>query len=176
MHWQQVAEILMNSDPEIVEISVPQPLAVENYYDVCASVDQHNQSQQDNLQFVRKIHTKSWEKQVNFSNLTIAIVNAWYMYSGSLGCDNVEDEKDIYEYLFEDMIDNDINNLHHVVRACHNDSTSLVAAMAQVNDTLHSGTSTHLTPTKCKQFKMTDSGTKIATTYIQQGCSALRYS
>ena len=28
-----------------------------------------------------------------------------YVYSGSLGKDNVEDEKDFYEYLFEEMID-----------------------------------------------------------------------
>ena len=93
------------------------------------------------------------------------------------GHDNMEDEKDSYEYLFEDMIDNYITNIQLVIRVCHNASKLPVVAIAQVDDTLIIGRSTNITPTKCKQFKITDSGTKIATTYTQQGsCSAPRCS
>ena len=53
---------------------------------------------------------------MNLLIITITIVDAWYVYGGSLGQDNMKDEENFYEDTFEDMNDNGIDNPQWVMR------------------------------------------------------------
>ena len=98
-----------NEDPIRQELTVPQPKCSEIYYDVCASIDQHNRHRQDTLRIERKIETKSWDKRVTTSLFGIYVVDTWLMYKGattdSVHPDPELNQQDFYCALAEELIE-----------------------------------------------------------------------
>ena len=52
--WRQVSSEL-DALPENVELTIPQPKAMEVYYRTCGVIDQHNQHRQANLKTKKKL-------------------------------------------------------------------------------------------------------------------------
>ena len=63
-------------------IVVPQPSFVEEYYDTCAIVDQHNRSRQDSLRLEKKVEVKECSKCFTLGILDVCIVDAYMLYKG----------------------------------------------------------------------------------------------
>jgi hypothetical protein len=101
--WRQLGQD-PNAEPENVEVEVPQPLASEIYYDVCAVIDQHNRHRQDTLNLEKKVKTHDWSKRVNLSIFAMCVVDAWLLYSKATKCS--EKQKDFYMFLADELIDN----------------------------------------------------------------------
>ena len=57
------------TEPERVEVTIPQPQVCETYYSCCGKIDQHNRDRQDTLGLEIKIKTHDWSQRVNLSNL-----------------------------------------------------------------------------------------------------------
>ena len=76
--WRQVY-LELDALPENVELTIPQPMATEVYYQTCGVIDQHNRHRQDNLKAEKKLETKKWDMRVN---LTILL----YDCCGYLAC------------------------------------------------------------------------------------------
>jgi Transposase IS4 len=72
--WQQLVED-HTTDPESIELTIPQPLASEIFYSSCRKVDQHNQNRQSTLGLENKLVTHDWSLRVNLTILAICIVN-----------------------------------------------------------------------------------------------------
>ena len=62
--WRQVS-LELDALPENVELTIPQPKAIEVYYRTCGVIDQHNRHRQDNLKTEKKLETKKWDMRVN---------------------------------------------------------------------------------------------------------------
>ena len=99
-----------NADATRVELTIPQPLACEIYYDTCAQIDRHNRMRQDDLMLERKLGTMDWSHRVNLSIFGMCVVDSWLMFSKST--ESEEKQRDFYELLAEEMIDNS----HDMVR------------------------------------------------------------
>ena len=55
--WRQVS-LELDALPENVELTIPQPKAMEVYYRTCGVIDQHNRHHQDNLKT-----EKNWRRR-----------------------------------------------------------------------------------------------------------------
>ena len=55
--WHQVS-LELDALPENVELTIPQPKAMEVYYRTCSVIDQHNRHCQDNLKTEKKLEMK----------------------------------------------------------------------------------------------------------------------
>ena len=73
--WRQLEDDEEDEDPTRVTLTVPQPRAAEVYYNVCAKVDQLYRSQQAFLNVEKMLVTTDWSLRVNFSILSIIIVD-----------------------------------------------------------------------------------------------------
>ena len=102
--WRQIAELESNEAPEKVDITVTQPETSEIYYDVCAKIDQHNRMRQSDLRMEKKLQTKSWEKRVNLSILSMAIVDSYLLYKACTGKKMTQHE--YYCGLADEMVEN----------------------------------------------------------------------
>ena len=80
--WRQVNEE-ENTEPENVELTIPQPKAEQIYYDVCRKIDQHKRHCQATLKLELKLQTHDWSKRVNLSILVMTMVDAWLVYTHS---------------------------------------------------------------------------------------------
>ena len=65
MRWSQ-EEPESNTDPNIIELTIPQPITAEIYYGKCGKIDRHNRCHQESLYTKKKV-TKDWLKRFNLS-------------------------------------------------------------------------------------------------------------
>ena len=149
--WRQVAEVETNEEPQMTELTIPMPKAAEVYYSACGMIDRHNRSRQDNLQLERKLGTKEWHRRVNFSILGIIIVDTWLVYKGFFH-DAAEPEKDFYDRLAEELIDNAYDSpvTRRRGRSMYSTPSPLASAFHQ-DGSARSGLGIHITPTKRKR-------------------------
>jgi hypothetical protein len=162
IRWRQV-DTTVNADATRVELTIPQPLACEIYYETCAQIDRHNRMRQDDLMLERKLGTMDWAMRVNLTLFGMCVVDSWLVYSK---CTETEEkQREFYELLAEEMIDNQ----HDQVRGrrfLDSASNSLGSPeLITAEGHLRSGISAHLTPTKRK--RRTKAGAN--TMYMKQG-------
>ena len=105
--WRQLADVETNEQPELVELSVPKPEAVEINYSCCGVIDRHNRCRQDDLMLEQKLGTADWSMRVNCSILGMIIVDSWLVYKGCRGVRLDMTQTDFYIALSEELIDND---------------------------------------------------------------------
>lgn len=79
IRWRQPSGNL-DAIPERTEIFIPQPKAAEVYYSCCAAIDQHNRVRQSSLDIEKKYRVIDWDKRVNFTILSMILVDAWLAY------------------------------------------------------------------------------------------------
>ena len=151
--WRQLAPVDTNEEPERTELTIPIPKAAEDYYAACGKIDRHNRSRQDNLQLERKLGTKSWDTRVNFSILGMIVVDSWLAWKGIFGEDLDEVEKEFYEALAEELIDNEYNTRSSRRRARRRaqESESASPEAFGADGLPQSGIGPHLTPTRKKR-------------------------
>jgi hypothetical protein len=76
-------------------------------------IDRHNRCRQDTLGIEQKIGTWDWDKRVNFSVLSMCIVDAWLTWKALhavMTQENTEDQQTFYSLLVEEMIDSNIDS------------------------------------------------------------------
>jgi hypothetical protein len=146
--WQQLGQD-PNAEPENIEVEVPQPLASEIYYDVCATIDQHNRHRQDTLNIEKKVKTHDWSKRVNLTVFAMCVVDAWLLYSKATK--SSEKQKDFYMFLADELIDNNYDGVgvHSSSRRAStssSDGKSTPPAVSRVTGAPLAGIGAHLTP------------------------------
>ena len=92
-----------NTDPNMVELTIPQTITEEIYYITCGQIDRHNRCRQESLD-IKILGTKYLSKRVNLSVFAMNMVNVWLAYQGITRTE--ETQADLYNYTAEDMIDN----------------------------------------------------------------------
>jgi hypothetical protein len=169
IRWRQV-DTTANADAQRVELTIPQPLACEIYYDTCAQIDRHNRMRQDDLMLERKLGTMDWSHRVNLSIFGMCVVDSWLMFSKST--ETEEKQRDFYELLAEEMIDNTHDQVRGRRAVSEDGSPGIITAEGH----MRSGIAAHLTPTKNKRRRrenMEDGENNSKrfsnTTYMQQG-------
>jgi hypothetical protein len=135
--WRQTEE-----GPQRVELEVPQPKFAEIYYSAASAIDRHNRCRQDDLMLERKIRTHDWSFRVNLSLLGICAVDAWLLYSNGRGDYPHINQREFYERLAQELIDNSFDSLR--TRERPSDSEN-------VSPNLPTEREAHLTPTKKKR-------------------------
>ena len=176
--WRQI-DRSENALPDNVELTVPQPRAVQEYYGVCGKVDQHNRDRQDTLQLERKLKTHDWSQRVNMSILGIIIVDSWRMYQRMTFppyedyISNTEEvQKIFYSHLAAEMIDNRFdektrrrNNYNSFTAANFADESNGKSSDAVCYRTgaPRCGAAAHLTPTK--RYRVTKDGLETKTRF-----------
>jgi len=101
VRWRQVG-----SHAERPVLTVPQPLVVETYYKCCAQIDRNNRCRQYEFLLERQLVTHNWSMRVNLSLLGMCVVNAWLLYAGARGPAAALTQKQFYEDLAAQLIDN----------------------------------------------------------------------
>jgi hypothetical protein len=144
--WRRVDDA-DNAEPELVDLTIPQPKTAEVYYSTCAAIDRHNRCRQHDLAIEKKIKVKSWYKRVNVSIFGICIVDTWLVYNGCRQQES-ETQKEFYSFLAEELIDNTYDNIHRRARAGVSTTPQNLSLLAGNNGNSRSGISAHLTPTK----------------------------
>ena len=99
--WSQ-EDPAANTDHNMVELTIPQPITVELYYSTFGKIDRHNRCRQESLEI--KKGTKYWSEQVNLSFLVMNLVYVWLEYQGITG--TAETQNNFHNYLDEEIIDN----------------------------------------------------------------------
>jgi hypothetical protein len=153
------------TDPEHVDLVIPQPRACETYYSCCAKIDQHNRDRQDTLMLEKKLKTHDWSIRVNLSILGMIMVDCWKVWSqitvtGPEGLSKpAETQKEFYSQLATELIDNTFDYV-----APRNNGVAATDNHAELIDRRtnlpRSGTAIHLTPTKRKRKKKDGSWTQ----------------
>ena len=64
-----------NTEPNMVELSIPYPITAEIYYSTCGKIDRHNKCRQESLDIEKKLGTKDWLKWFNLSVSAINVVH-----------------------------------------------------------------------------------------------------
>ena len=82
--WRQV-DPTPDADPELVEVTVPQPAACHIYYSACGKIDQHNRLRQASLMLELKLKTTLWWRRVNMSLFGMCVVDAYLLAQASQG-------------------------------------------------------------------------------------------
>ena len=145
--WCQVS-LELDTLPENVELTTPQPKATEVYYRTCSVIDQHNRHRQDNLKTKKKLETKKWDMRVNLTIFSMIVVDTWLVYSQVTGSTELQSE--FYVCLAEELIDNNIDRRPQRQRnsgeagSDSNDESPVMTCTGRVR----AGVSCHLTPTK----------------------------
>lgn len=140
--WRQLSTE-PGAQPERVKLTIPQPEAVEFYYSACAKIDQHNRCRQKDLQLERKIGTLDWSMRVNLSLVGMCVVDSWLAFKACKGSRCMVDQRDFYNKLTEQLID---NNFDYV--GCRERQDVGNESAAVVDGNVRSGIDVHLTPTK----------------------------
>ena len=127
-----------------VKLTVPQPKVCEIYYSACAQIDRHNRCRQDDLDLEKKVGTKDWSFRVNCSLLSMVIVDSWLLYSGAQGSRYHLGQRQFYETLATELIDNTFDGHNLRRNSTFNDGvSSQIVKYFSTN-----GIGIHLTPTK----------------------------
>ena len=58
-----------NTDNNMVQLTIPQPITAEIYCSECGQIDRHNRCRQEILDNNKKLGTKDWSKRFNLSFL-----------------------------------------------------------------------------------------------------------
>ena len=145
--WRQVS-LELDALPENMELTIPQPKAMEVYYRTCGVIDQHNRHRQDNLKTEKKLEMKKWDMRVNLTIFLMIVVDTWLVYSQATGSTELQSE--FYVHLAEELIDNNINSRPKHQRnsgedgSDSNDESPVMTCTGRVC----AGVSCHLTHTK----------------------------
>jgi hypothetical protein len=128
--WRQLED-----RPKCVELVVPEPQAAEEYYTACAQKDRHNRCRQADLDLEKKIGTHDWSFRVNCTVLGKVVVDAWLVYSGGRGIRTRMDQREFYEQLAEQLIDNAFDSVHFVTarQTSSHQMSPLVAESAHIS-------------------------------------------
>lgn len=129
------------SRSERVAFSVPQPLVAQVYYASCAQIDHHNRCRQDDLRLEHKLGTHDWAMRVNLTLLGMCIVDSWLLYAGARGGTAGLTQKQFYEDLAAQLIDNTFDRVGVRDRG----APAQTAATADLPP--FQGVGIHLTPT-----------------------------
>ena len=146
--WRQVS-LELDALPENMELTIPQPKAMEVYYQTSGVIDQHNRHCQDNLKTEKKLETKKWDMRVNLTIFSMIVVDTWLVYSQAMGSTELQSE--FYVHLEEELIDNNIDSRLQRQRnsgedgSDSNDESPVMTCTGRVC----AGVSCHLTPSKC---------------------------
>ena len=151
--WNRWCQVSLELDalPENVELTIPQPKAMEVYYRTCGVIDQHNRHRQGNLKTEKKLETKKWDMRVNLTIFSMIGVDTWLVYSQAMGSTELQSE--FYVRLAEELIDNNIGSRPQCRRnsgedgSDSNDESPVMMHTGRVC----AGISCHLTPTKCRR-------------------------
>jgi hypothetical protein len=158
VRWRQLED-----GPELFEPVVPQPQGAEAYYTARAQIDRHNFCRKADLDLEKRVGTHDWPFRVNCSVLGIIIVDSWLVYSGGRGLRTGIDQREFYEQLADQLIDNSFDSI-----GLRDRRSDLVTPGV----TPRSGIGAHITQTKKK--RKSKCGT--STTFSLQGmcciCSA----
>ena len=100
--WRQ-EEPAPNADPNIIELTTPQPITAEIYYSACGKIYRHNRCRQESLDTEKKLGTKDWSKLFNLSVFEMNVVDVWLAYQCITR--KADTQADLYNYLSEEMID-----------------------------------------------------------------------
>ena len=146
-----------------MKLTVPQPKVGELYYSACAQVDRHNRCRQDDLNLEKKVGTKDWSFRVNCSLLSMVIVDSWLLYSGAQGSRYHLVQRQFYETLATQLIDNTFDG--HNLR--YNGSLNGTAKVQDFESSLTRGIGIHLTPTR-ERRKSKDG--KVSSFVMQRKC------
>jgi len=102
--WRQVDDD-PNAPPTQVCIQIPQPLAIERYYEGAGAVDVSNKVRQNELMLDRRLKTDKWDYRVNFGILGIIFTDSWYLYQQTVA-EPDECPNEFFSKLADEMIDN----------------------------------------------------------------------
>ena len=155
----------------MLELSVPQPKAAEIYYNTCAMVDGHNRHRQATLMMERKVETKSWEKRVGMTILSMVIVDTWLVYKHATHTDMVQTQ--FYEELATNLIDNSYDRFGLRARLNLGESISPSLLRDARTGAVRCGVDHHVTPTKRRKRKRNGEITSHA---LQGHCIVCRKS
>ncbi len=159
--WRQVVQD-RETEPESVELTVPQPKACEIYYETCAMIDRHNRCRQDDLQVERKLGTDNWAMRLNLSLFSMCVVDCWLVYKAAT--ETTEDQKSFYCALAEELVDNSYDEGLRAGRQKGIKPNGESPTLSE-NGLPRSGINAHLTPTKRKRKRSDGSETR----YLLQG-------
>ena len=145
------------TDPETVELVVPQPQVAELYYKCCGMIDQHNRDRQDTLCLEHKVLTKDWSMRVNLSIVAMIMVDCWRVWRlitlSASGDDCIENQKQFYSRLASELIDNCYDRRSGIDREARQQQHQ--SALNELIDAHtmqpRAGTGIHITPTKRKR-------------------------
>ena len=167
-----------NSDPNMVELTIPQPITADLYYSACGQIDRHNRCRQESLDISKRLGTKDWYKRLNLSVFAMNVVDVWLAYQGITG--TAETQADFYNYLAEEMIDNTYDRF--MMQSAEGRRRNIVDSddetfdddnplFGRINGAPRYGIALHVTPTK-KRRKKRD---RTETQYLLQGeCKVCR--
>jgi hypothetical protein len=105
----------------------------------------------------QKVKTHDWAKRVNMSRFAMIVVNTYLFYSQSTECK--ETQKDFYDELVEDLIDNNFDGAADGGRRSR-DNTRVVdrnPTLSRTPGAPRSGVDAHLRPTKRKRMSRGES-------------------
>jgi Transposase IS4 len=148
--WRQ-RDLTPNAEPELETIRLPQPEAVQVYYDGCGRIDEHNRHRQDSLNLEKKVQTMHWAHRANHSIFGMCVVDAFDLAVGCQGDKHYGCFRVFCEDLITELIDNDFDK--RVLRKRKEDAIKQEAAIAKTGVGVLD-TSRHLTgPTPTKRRK-----------------------
>jgi len=138
VRWRQMGE-----HAERVALNVKLPQVAKESYECCAAIDTHNRCRQNDLRLEHKLATDDWSMRVNQSLLGMSIVDSWLLHSGARGAAAILTQKQFYENLAAQLIDNTFDTIG--VRARTASATSPQDGAAAL---LRYGVGIHLMPTR----------------------------
>ena len=66
-----------NEEPNMVDLTISNPITSEIYYSACVKIDRHNRCRQESLDVEKKLVTKDWLKRFK---LFIFVIYAFYVW------------------------------------------------------------------------------------------------
>ena len=103
IRWRQ-EDPAPNTDPNMVELTIPQPITSDIYYNTCGQIDRHNRCRQEILDIEKQLGTKYWLKRFNLSVFAMNVVDVWLAYQGITR--TTDTQADLYNDITEYIIDN----------------------------------------------------------------------
>jgi len=138
VRWRQMPE-----NAEQFALSFKPHQVAQAYYECCAQTDRRTRCRQNDLRLEHKLATHDWSMRVNLSLLGMCIVGSSPMYSGARGATAILTQKQFYEDLAAQLIDNTFDTVGVRARA-----TSAAEPVGQVGAPIRYGVGIHLTPTR----------------------------
>ncbi len=149
--YRQLEEGCKFTPAQKVQLYVPQPKACEVYYDTCAAIDHHNRDRVDTLKIDKKIKTKDWAKRVNFTILSMILVDCWQVWSKitrNKKGEEIESQKEFYSHLATELIKNRYDERIGSNKRSASGTLMSDELVDPVTQRPRAGTGIHLSPTK----------------------------